>query len=157
MFGRIDGAQAAPDRHFSGVVEYASPIVDPDSRTVTVKARVRNDQGLLKPGMSATANVSTRVLQGAAVVPEVAIRREAGEEYVFRLAADTVSRVGVTLGPRPRPGDIVIVGGPTPGDTVLIAGFQKVTTGSRVQAATETAQTASARTDSAASPGAAGG
>jgi membrane fusion protein (multidrug efflux system) len=123
-----------PDHDFSGTVFYVSPIVDPGTRTVTVKARVRNEKGLLRPGMSATADVSTRELHDAAVIPEVAVRREAGEQYVFRMASDTVSRIGVTLGPRPRPGDIVITGGIAVGDTVLVAGFQKVTDGTRVNA-----------------------
>jgi membrane fusion protein (multidrug efflux system) len=127
-------ATAVPDHDFSGTVFYVSPIVDPGTRTVTVKARVRNEKGLLRPGMSATADVSTRELHDAAVIPEVAVRREAGEQYVFRMASDTVSRIGVTLGPRPRPGDIVITGGIAVGDTVLVAGFQKVTDGTRVNA-----------------------
>jgi membrane fusion protein (multidrug efflux system) len=123
---------AVPDGAFGGTVFYVSPIVDPATRTVTVKARVPNDKGLLRPGMSATANVATRVLHGAAVVPEVAVRREAGEQYIFRLAHDTVARISVTLGPRPRTGDIVITHGIGVGDSVLVAGFQKVTNGSRV-------------------------
>jgi len=127
-------ATAVPDHAFTGIVFYVSPIVDPQSRTVTIKARVQNEKGLLRPGMSATADVSTRMLHHAAVVPEVAVRREAGEQYVFRMAQDTVSRVSVTLGPRPRPGDIVITDGVAVGDTVLVAGFQKVTNGTRVEA-----------------------
>ncbi len=125
-------ATAVPNRTFGGAVFYVSPIVEPATRTVTVKARVRNESGILRPGMSATVEVATRVLHDAAVVPEVAVRHEAGEQYVFRVAGDTVSRVAVTLGPRPRTGDIVITDGVTTGDTVLVAGFQKVTNGTRV-------------------------
>jgi RND family efflux transporter MFP subunit len=135
-------ATAIPGRTFSARVIYASPIVDPATRTVTVKAQVDNRDAALRPGMSATAVVSTRVLNGAAVIPEVAVRHEAGENYVFRMAADTVGRVAVTLGPRPRPGDIVVTGGVGSGDTVLVAGFQKVGNGTRVQAVTDQAQTA---------------
>lgn len=125
-------ATALPDRTFTATVFYASPIVDPATRTVTVKARVPNQKGLLRPGMSATVEVSTHILHGAAVVPEVAVRREAGDQYVFHVAADTVARVAVTLGPRPRPGDVVITNGVSAGDSVLVAGFQKVTNGTRV-------------------------
>lgn len=131
-------ATALPGRTFAGRVFYASPIVDPSNRTVTVKARVVNQKGLLKPGMSATVEVATRILQGAAVVPEVAVRREAGEQYVFRFAHDTVARIGVTLGPRPRPGDIVVTDGVAVGDSVLVSGFQKVTDGTRVAASMAT-------------------
>ncbi len=126
------GATAVPGREFGAAVFYVSPVVDPATRTVTVKARVRNQEGALRPGMSATADVATRVLRGAAVVPEVAVRHEAGDQYVFRVARDTVARVAVTLGPRPRAGDIVVAQGVAPGDSVLVAGFQKVTTGTRV-------------------------
>ncbi len=134
-------ATALPTHTFAGTVSYVSPIVDPATRTVTVKARVPNEGGLLKPGMSATVGVSTHVLQGAAVVPEVAVRREAGDQYVFRVAQDTVARIAVTLGPRPRPGDIVITRGVAVGDSVLVAGFQKVTTGTRVSVRPTTADT----------------
>ncbi len=127
-------ATAIPGRSFTGKVFYASPIVDPVTRTVTVKARVPNEKGLLRPGMSATVEVSTHILHGAAVVPEVAVRREAGEQYVFRVAGDTVARVAVTLGPRPRAGSIVITRGVAAGDSLLVAGFQKVTNGTKVDA-----------------------
>lgn len=126
-------ATAIPDSTFTGTVFYVSPIVDPSSRSVTVKARVHNEGGTLRPGMSATAHVSTTVLHGAVVIPEVAIRREAGEQYVFRMAADTVARVGVTLGPRPRAGEIVVTDGIAASDSVLVAGFQRVSTGTRVK------------------------
>lgn len=125
-------ATAVPNRTFRGRVYYASPIVTPSTRTVTVKARVQNDNGALMPGMSAAVDVATRTLPHAAVVPEVAIRHEAGEDYVFRVARDTVSRVAVTVGPRPRPGDIVITNGVAVGDSLLVAGFQKVSNGTRV-------------------------
>jgi membrane fusion protein (multidrug efflux system) len=126
-------ATALPDRTFTAVVYYVSPIVTEATRTMTVKARVDNRDGALRPGMSATAHVATAVLEGAAVVPEVAVRREAGEQYVFRVAHDTARRVSVELGPRPRAGDIVVTAGLRAGDSVLVAGFQKITDGSVVR------------------------
>lgn len=125
-------ATALPGRTFDAAVYYVSPVVSETTRTLAVKARLDNRDGALRPGMSAAVHVATAVLDGAAVVPEVAVRHEAGEQYVFRVAHDTVRRLAVELGPRPRSGDIVLTTAVHPGDSVVVAGFQKITDGSRV-------------------------
>jgi membrane fusion protein (multidrug efflux system) len=125
-------ATALPERTFDAIVYYVSPIVSEATRMLTVKARLDNRDGALRPGMSAAVHVATSLLKGAAVVPEVAVRREAGEQYVFRVAHDTARRLAVELGPRPRSGDIVLTTAVHPGDSVVVAGFQKITDGSHV-------------------------
>jgi HlyD family secretion protein len=49
---RVD---AYPDRTFDGVVAIIAPELDPATRTVMVTIRPQDDDGLLAPGMSATA------------------------------------------------------------------------------------------------------
>jgi cobalt-zinc-cadmium efflux system membrane fusion protein len=45
------------DREFSGVVDYVGGIVDPVRKAVPARVVLDNPEGLLRPGMSATANV----------------------------------------------------------------------------------------------------
>ncbi len=60
---------ALPGRDFAGVVAVVGRRVDPESRTVPVRIDVKNDGGLLRPGMSATATVSV----GASGTPIVTV------------------------------------------------------------------------------------
>jgi membrane fusion protein, copper/silver efflux system len=53
--------QAFPGEEFSGVVSFIDPIVDPQSRTTSVRADVSNADGRLKPGMLARGRIETMV------------------------------------------------------------------------------------------------
>lgn len=123
---------AAGDRTFAGTVYYVSPAVATLTRTVQVKARVRNPEKVLLPGMSAEVHVATGRIPRALVVPEIAVRTEAGEKYVWLVSGGSAHRVRVETGPRPKAGRIVVEGELAGGNRVVVGGFQKVAEGTAV-------------------------
>jgi membrane fusion protein (multidrug efflux system) len=116
---------------FTGRVTVLDPMVDPVTRSIRVQASVANEEGELKPGMSARIRLELTKIPNALVIPEEAVIREG-----------TMSRVFVVQGgkavPRPivvgeiRTGMVEIQSGLKPGDVVITTGHQKVRPGARV-------------------------
>jgi membrane fusion protein (multidrug efflux system) len=104
--------------------------VDPVSRSVTVRAEIPNQKGLLKPGMFMAVRVS-REPTPALVVPESAIVPERGSVFVFVVGDGRAERREVAIGRR-EPGRVELVAGVEAGERVVVQGTQKVRDGSPV-------------------------
>ncbi len=74
---------AFPDRAFSGRVARISPNVTATSRTLTVEAEVENPNNQLKPGQFASVRVLQPKSSPAVLVPQKAVRTEAGSSRIF--------------------------------------------------------------------------
>jgi membrane fusion protein, heavy metal efflux system len=73
---------ALPDQEVSGKLIYVADLVNPDTRTVTVRMALENPQQLFKPQMLATLKISKPGAQ-TLVVPGQAVVRENDKDYVF--------------------------------------------------------------------------
>jgi Cu(I)/Ag(I) efflux system membrane fusion protein len=58
-----------PGHSYSAKISYIDPLVDPLTRSVTVRAVLENPQGLLKPGMLAEASISVTLSGSGHVLP----------------------------------------------------------------------------------------
>ncbi len=81
---------AVPDRLFTGKVEYIADFVDEKTRSIQVRVAVPNQDGALKPGMFASAEIATTVQTEAdggghavIIVPREALQKVEGREVVF--------------------------------------------------------------------------
>jgi len=61
---------------YPGRLEFAEAVVDPETGSVTVRARFPNPDGLLLPGMYVRAQVTQAEAQSAILVPQQAVSRE---------------------------------------------------------------------------------
>jgi membrane fusion protein, heavy metal efflux system len=114
---------ALPGRTFTGKVGLIGKEVNSQSRTIPIRVEVANSEGLLRPGMSATAWVSpgsdSRVVL---TVPAAALQRIEDEWVVFipqsqeRFEIRRVGR-GRDLG-----GEVELVSGVKAGETVVVDG-----------------------------------
>jgi membrane fusion protein (multidrug efflux system) len=77
-----------PGRTFPGKISRLNPMVDTTSRTFQVEAAVPNDQGLLRPGGFAKAEVITDRNARAIIVPLDAVIRFAGVTKLFVVGDD---------------------------------------------------------------------
>jgi membrane fusion protein (multidrug efflux system) len=129
----IEARSAAwPDTTFDGSVTTIDTRVDPVSRTVTVRARVENPRGLLRPGMFLTVRLLRRDVT-ALVVPEQAIVPERSEQFVFVVGGEEiVEKRRVSTGRR-RPGQVEVLEGLTEGELVIAEGTQKARDGEKVE------------------------
>ncbi|MGH8177327.1 MAG: efflux RND transporter periplasmic adaptor subunit [Steroidobacter sp.] len=120
-----------PDREFEGEVTNLGSRVDPVTRSITVRAEIPNEDGVLRPGMFMTVSLQGEVAP-ALIVPEAAIVPEQGRTFVFVVREGLVERREVRLGKR-RPGEVEIVEGLQEHEHVVIEGTQNVREGSRVR------------------------
>lgn len=123
---------AWPDTTFDGKVASIDTRVDPVSRSVTVRARVANPGGLLRPGMFLTVDLLHRGVT-AIMIPEQAIVPEQSEQFVMVVGdGNAVEKRRVTTGRR-RPGQVEILSGLDEGELVIAEGTQKVRPGDTVE------------------------
>ena len=73
---------AYPGRPFKGRVEYVSPTLQAESRTLEARIAVANSEGRLKPGMYATVRITTPT-QSALAAPASAIIRTGERAMAF--------------------------------------------------------------------------
>ncbi len=80
--------EAYPNEVFTGRLEYISPVVEKDTRTVKVRSTVDNQDFKLKPEMFATMRIFSEAIQPSIVVPESAVENDGKNEFVFVLATE---------------------------------------------------------------------
>lgn len=127
-------AAAYPERPFRGRIDTIDPVINPNTRAVTVRAVLPNPERLLKPGMLLTVAIETAP-RIAPAVPELAVVGEGDTRYVYLLGDDgRVSRTEVRTGARAN-GRIEIVEGLAPNARVVTEGVVKLADGMQVRVA----------------------
>jgi membrane fusion protein (multidrug efflux system) len=122
---------AYPSRKFNGKVVSIDSRVDANSRSVTVRALLPNQDGALKPGMFLTVSMD-REQRKALVIPEEALVPEQARQFVFVIiAGDKVSKREVRIGRR-QPGEVEVADGLVNGDRVVVEGTLKLREGSSI-------------------------
>jgi len=137
---------AYPGQSFAGKVSSVDSRVDPDTRSVTVRAIVPNPAGVLKPGMFLTVHM-TRSESDVLLVPEETLVPEQGDVFVFVIKDGKAAKRLVHTGQR-RVGAVQVLDGLAAGELVVTEGTQKLRDGASVQlqeAATDNTAPASAR------------
>ena len=140
-------APAYPGRTFAGKVASIDSRVDVNTRSVTVRALLTNEDGALKPGMFLNVLLA-KDDRDALVIPEEALTPEAERQYVFVVADGKAERREVRIGGR-RPGSVEVLAGLNAGEQVVIEGTQKVRDGAAVRATEKTADSLSAPVEAA--------
>jgi len=79
---------AIPGKAFKGKIFQISPVLDPDSRTIKVKAILGNPENLLKPGIFGKVSLIIGVDKQALIVPNGALMDEVGVAKVFVIRKD---------------------------------------------------------------------
>ena len=131
----IDATAAAyPDQPFRGQIATIDPVIDPNTRSVLVRARLPNPDGKLKPGMLLTVAIETSPRLGLSV-PELAVVGEGDQRFVYVVGRDgKVKRTAVKTGLRSA-GRIEILEGLKPGEPVVTEGVVKLADGMKVKVA----------------------
>jgi membrane fusion protein (multidrug efflux system) len=122
---------AFPGRSFEGRVYAFDPLVDTGGRSIAIRARVPNPDGVLRPGLFARISLVVSRRERALIVPEEAIVPLGGERFVYRIVDGVARLTRVELGLR-RPGRVEIVDGLGADDVVVTAGQVKLRDGQAV-------------------------
>ncbi|MDU1892265.1 MAG: efflux RND transporter periplasmic adaptor subunit [Dysgonomonas sp.] len=119
-----------------GIVDFASPQVDPKTGTFGVSAQLPNPNQVLLPGQFTRVKLLLDVLDNVVVVPRKAISIEKGGAFIFVVLPDNVvEKRFVETGPE-QDNKIVITRGLTQGENIVVEGYQKLTHGQKVVART---------------------
>jgi membrane fusion protein (multidrug efflux system) len=122
---------AYPGETFAGTVESIDSRVDPSTRSFTVRARVPNGAGKLKPGMFLTVRLA-RTASDVLLVPEHALVPEQGNVFVFVVAEGKAEKRKVQTGAR-QVGHVQVTDGLRAGELVVTEGTQKLRDGAAVR------------------------
>lgn len=121
---------------FKGIVDFASPQVDPTTGTFSVRAEMPNPDHVLLPGEFTRVRVLKDIRTNAVKVPAKALEIERGGAYIYVVRPDSiVERRFVETGPE-TDNDIVIERGLSPGENIVTEGFHKLRHGMKVSPVT---------------------
>jgi len=114
---------AFPGQPFTGRVTYIGRQVEAASRTIPVRVELANPQGLLRPGMSASAwlQVSTAG-QNVVAVPVAALQRVRDQWAVFVPKSGRTFEIRNVGRGRDLQGEVEVLTGLQPGETVVVDG-----------------------------------
>jgi cobalt-zinc-cadmium efflux system membrane fusion protein len=113
---------AYPEREFEGRLEFLGTEVNPESRVVSVRAVLENEEGLLRPGMTATAWISLGEEVEVLTVPAGAIQRIEDDWCAFVPVAPGRFEVRSVARGRDLSGEVEILSGLEPGEEVVVQG-----------------------------------
>jgi cobalt-zinc-cadmium efflux system membrane fusion protein len=123
---------AYPDVPLAGTVGDIARVLDPATRTAKVRIELDNAQGLLRPGMFATARFESQVVTPHVVAPASAVLRLQDRSWVFRVEGPgRFRRTEVQAGRVLPDGAQEILAGLAPGDEVALDALALVGTASR--------------------------
>jgi membrane fusion protein (multidrug efflux system) len=118
------------DQTFEGEIYFINPKLDPDTRTIEVKAWVDNSAYKLKPGYFVTVNVLLGK-QRSLTLPESAVLVREGTIVVMTVVNNVITYKKVTPGVRFE-GKVEILDGITPEDDIVVSGRSEITEGTKV-------------------------
>jgi len=125
---RVD---AFPDRVFAGTIRYISAAVRADTRSLIAEAVIPNEDGVLRPGLFATARIAVGTRRAAVAVPLRAVLSEAGTSRVFVVADGRAQERVVTVAQRD--GDTALIErGVSAGERVATDNLTRLGDGVRV-------------------------
>jgi membrane fusion protein (multidrug efflux system) len=122
---------AYSDRKFEGVVTAINSRVDPETRTLMIRAQIPNPEYLLKPGMLMVVDLIKSRSQSI-TIPEEAVIQEKNRKFVFLVTQEnTVAKNEISAGRR-SPGKVEVISGLKEGDQVVVQGISRLRSGSPI-------------------------
>lgn len=119
-----------------GRLEFADPLVDPSTGSVTLRARFPNPHNLLLPGMFVRARLSQATVQNAILVPQQALSRAPnGEATVLVIGPDNKAVLRQVRAPRSIGDKWLVTAGLAAGDRVITEGLMRIKPGEAVRPA----------------------
>jgi membrane fusion protein (multidrug efflux system) len=123
---------AFPGRQWEGEIALINAVADVGARTFTVRIRVPNEDGALRPGLFLTARLVLEQQEDVLAIPEKAISEpDSAEPFVMVVEGSTARRKAVQPGLRGDSG--WAVGGLTAGEQVVVEGHFGLPDGAHVR------------------------
>jgi membrane fusion protein (multidrug efflux system) len=127
---------AYPKIIFKGEIITLDSRVNPDTRSIKVRANIQNKNALLRPGMLLTLDLidQQRVTK---MLPEESVFMRANKHLVYKVSPEMiVNEQAIEIGIRQN-GQVEVLNGLEVGDKIVLQGLLKVKTGSKVKSQVE--------------------
>ncbi|MFT6113752.1 MAG: membrane fusion protein (multidrug efflux system) [Oleispira sp.] len=127
---------AYPELMFKGEIITLDSRVNPNTRSIKVRANINNEDALLRPGMLLTLELidQQRVTK---MLPEETVFMRANKHLVYKVSPEMiVSEQAIEIGIRQN-GQVEVLRGLEVGDKIVLQGLLKVKTGSKVKSQVE--------------------
>ena len=128
-------SDAFPQRKLWAVVSRVSPVANPRTGTVMVRAQVLPPPVWLVPGLTVKAQLQTRAPQSLLMVPQESVLSVAGKSQVFTVKESRIKAIPVTLG-EVKAGDVQVRGPLHKGDLVVVSDLPALHDGELVDVVT---------------------
>lgn len=126
------GSDAMPNRTYAATLDAIDPLVDQNGRAVVLRARLKNTEGQLRPGMFVRTRLIIAERANALTVPEEALVPAGVDQYVYKVVDGKATRVKVKTGLR-RGSQVEVTDGLRLDDVVVTAGQIKLREGAAVR------------------------
>lgn len=113
---------------YQGVVYAVEPRIDPETRTLKIRAQADNKGGSLLPGQFVKVELILESLPNALLVPTEAVIPEQGGKKVFIAKAGKAQEVKIETGIRTE-NSLEVLSGLKAGDTLLVTGILQLRQG----------------------------
>jgi membrane fusion protein, multidrug efflux system len=120
------------DRSFDGIMYAVESGIDPQTRTIKVRARSPNPGSLLIPGTYARIRILLESIPGALTIPSESLITELEGNKVYLCRNGKAVSVPVTTGIRTGT-DVQIISGLSAGDSLITTGLLQISNGMPVQ------------------------
>lgn len=131
-------SDALPGRQFAAVLDAINPLVEAGGRAISLRARLPNGEGRLRPGMFVRLRLILARRENVLLIPEQAVIPDSKAPYVYRVVDGKAVRAPIVTGLR-RDAQVEVVEGLRSGDEVVVAGQLKLREGASVRALGEAA------------------
>ncbi len=131
--GEVTFSVKGSEQEFRGQIYAIEPSVDPDTRSLLLRARCPNPERILVPGAFADVRLVVQRVEDALTVPAIAVIPELGGKKVFVLEDGIAQPRQVTTGIRTDE-RVQVVSGLEPGEPVIVSAIQQLRPGLEVEA-----------------------
>jgi membrane fusion protein (multidrug efflux system) len=116
---------------FTGIIKSIDTRISRDSRSITVRAEINNNELKLKPGMFMIVKLPVMIHKNAIIIPEESVLTDGTQRTVYVINNGITKATPVKLGQR-LTGEVEVIEGIDANAIVVTGGIQKVRDGSKV-------------------------
>jgi membrane fusion protein (multidrug efflux system) len=116
-----------PNQMFHGTVYACDSTIDPNTRTLAIRASIPNKDYKLLPGSFVEVQLMTGKPQNFVTVPETALGYNSDGDYVYKVLNNMAIKTKVITGQH-KDNEVAILNGINKGDVIVTAGQFKITT-----------------------------
>jgi membrane fusion protein (multidrug efflux system) len=124
--------EAYPKEEFSGEVYFVNPKIKVETRRFQCQARIKNQDGRLRPGFFGISRIVLSKNPDAIVIPQEAVLSEEGLSYCFTVEGGVAKKLRINTGIKLKEGLVEVTNGIEEGAPIVVRGQFTIVEGDRL-------------------------